>query len=157
MMSMRTIAAASLTIGCLTLLAGCGDEEDDAKEINVATPKGQVALRYVDLVLGKGETVKKGDVIRFHYAGWTRAGYRLSGSHDKGKPATLIVGTGQGLLGWHEGIPGMKVGGKRKLFIPPELGFKDQGSPDGQVQPNAKLTYEIEVLKILTDPDGVDQ
>jgi len=137
MMRMRPIAAAALTIGCLTVLAGCGDEEDDAKEINVATPKGQVVLRYVDLVPGKGETVSKGDVIRFHYAGWTRAGYRLPGRH--------------------EGIPGMKVGGKRKLFIPPELGYKDQGSPDGQVKPNTKLIYEIEVLKILTDPDGVDQ
>jgi FKBP-type peptidyl-prolyl cis-trans isomerase len=150
---MRTMMAVLLAAGCLTVLAGCGDEEDDAKEITVVTAKGPVVLKYIDVVEGKGATVKSGDIISFHYTGWTRGGYKIHSSHDKGKPAKMKVGEGQGLLGWHHGIPEMKVGGKRKLFIPPELGFKDQGSPDGAVKPNTKLTYEIEVLKILDDLD----
>ena len=150
---MRTMIAALAAVGCLTVLVGCGDEEDDAKEINVVTPKGQVVMRYIDLVEGKGETVKKGDIIVFHYTGWTRGGYKIHSSHDKGTAPAMKVGEGQGLLGWHHGIPGMKVGGKRKLFIPAELGWKDKGSPDGMVKPNTKLTYEIEVLKITDNLD----
>jgi peptidylprolyl isomerase len=154
---MRTMIAALTAVGCLTVLVGCGDEDDDAKEINVVTPKGQIVMRYIDLVEGKGEIVKKGDIIRFHYTGWTRGGYKIHSSHDKKKRATMKVGDPEsGLLGWHHGIPGMKVGGKRKLFIPAELGFKDKGSPDGTVKPNTKLTYEIEVHKIVDNPDDPD-
>jgi len=66
-----------------------------------------------------------------------------------------IVGrarAGRSLLGWHEGIPGMKEGGKRKLFIPPELAYKDQGSPDGSVKPGAKVIYLIEIAAIVNEP-----
>lgn len=146
-----------LTAGCLTLLVGCGDEEDDAKEMTVETRTGPVVLRYNDLEPGKGEPVKKGDMILFHYTGWTQGGSKLHSSHDKGKAARLTVGdTKSGLIGWHEGVVGMKAGGKRKLFIPPELAFKDQGSPDGKVKPNAKVVYELEVVKIIANPDEVD-
>jgi peptidylprolyl isomerase len=156
----RTTTAMLLALGCLTLGVGCGDEEDEAKVMKVQTAQGEVELRYLDLVVGKGETVKKGDMIVFHYAGWTQAGSKLPGSRDHGKPANLVIGVWRpgepGLIGWHEGIPGMKVGGKRKLFIPPELAYKDKGSPDQMVKPNAKVVYEIEVLKIITNPDERD-
>jgi peptidylprolyl isomerase len=149
----RMLLAASTSLACLTLLAGCGDEEDNAKEITVPTANGDVVLRYIDVVQGDGKTVKKGDHIRIFYTGWTEGGARLPGNIEKGQPSKMVVGKGQGLLGWHAGIPGMKVGGKRKLFIPPELGYKDKGSEDGRVKPNAKVIYEIEVVEIITNPD----
>jgi FKBP-type peptidyl-prolyl cis-trans isomerase len=157
----RKMIAALAAVGCLTMLVGCGDEEDSAKEITVFTDQGQVVMRYIDVVEGKGETVKKGDIIRFHYTGWTQGGYKFESSRDKGVEPKMEVGNkGRGLIGWHEGIPGMKVGGMRKLFIPAQLAFKDQGSvdnngrPDGRVKPNMKVTYEIEVLKITNDLDS---
>jgi peptidylprolyl isomerase len=146
-----------MAAGFLTLLAGCGDEEDDAKEMDITTARGKVVMRYLDLAEGKGAKVQKGDRVVFHYAGWTHNGSKLPGSYESGKPASLVVGKlDRGLIGWHEGMAGMKVGGKRKLFIPAELAFKDQGSPDGRVKANAKVIYEIEVLKILADRDDFD-
>jgi FKBP-type peptidyl-prolyl cis-trans isomerase len=157
MKRIRTTMTALLAGGCLILFAGCGDEEDGAKEIIVSTPKGDVVMRYIDLVPGTGKVIKKGDWIRIHYTGWSEGGSRLPGSYEKGQPPKMLVGKGQGLLGWHEGIPGMKVGGKRKLFIPPELAFKDKGGLDGRVKPNAKVIYEIEVVDIITNPEDLDE
>jgi peptidylprolyl isomerase len=158
MKTLRTMTAALVAIGSLTLLAGCGDEEDEAKELTVQTRTGPVVLRYLDIEPGKGATIKKGDTVLFHYTGWTN-GNKIDSSYDKGKPARMEIGWtpgATGLVGWHEGIVGMKVGGKRKLFIPPELGYKDQGSPDGRVKPNAKMVYEIVIVRIAAEDEDID-
>jgi peptidylprolyl isomerase len=140
---------ALLLAGCLALVSGCSDDEQGVNEIKVPIDKGLAVMRYTDLVEGKGETVKKFDVVEVHYTGWTQGGYKFDSSHDHGKPFQTIIGARQVIQGWDEGIPGMKVGGKRKLFIPSELAYGDKGTPDGKIKPRAKLTFEVEVLKIL--------
>jgi FKBP-type peptidyl-prolyl cis-trans isomerase len=140
---------ALLLAGCLALVSGCSYDDQGVNEIKVPTDKGLAVLRYTDLVEGKGETVKKFDVVEVHYTGWTRGGYKFDSSLDRGKPFQTIIGARQVIQGWDEGIPGMKVGGKRKLFIPSELAYGDRGTPDGKIKPGAKLTFEVEVLRIL--------
>jgi peptidylprolyl isomerase len=143
-----------LFAGTLILIAGCGDnEESGAKEISIPTNKGLVKMSYTDLVEGKGDPVKKLDFIEVHYTGWNRGGTKFDSSHDHGQPFQVVIGAGKVIQGWDEGIPGMKVGGKRKLFIPAALAYGDSGTPDGAIKPGANLTFEVEVLKILNPED----
>jgi FKBP-type peptidyl-prolyl cis-trans isomerase len=144
----RSFAAIFFALGCLTLIAGCGDEEDEAKTLNVYTPQGQVVMKYLDLAEGTGSAVKKHDAVLVHYTGWT-GGVKFDSSRDSNKAFKLIVGTGEVIKGWDEGIPGMKVGGKRKLFIPAALGYGDKGVPGTPIKPGSKLVFEVEVLKIM--------
>jgi FKBP-type peptidyl-prolyl cis-trans isomerase len=145
----RLLALLSVATICLCLIAGCSDDdESDAKQLNVYTPKGQVVMRYLDLVEGKGEPVKRGDEIEVHYTGWLTSGKKFDSSLDRGKPFPLVLGVSSVILGWHEGIIGMKVGGKRKLFIPAALAYGPEGRPP-TIPPNAKLIFEIDLLKKL--------
>jgi peptidylprolyl isomerase len=145
-----------LALGAICVgISGCADDdESDAKELNVYTPKGQVVMRYVDLVEGKGATVKRGDELEVHYTGWLTSGKKFDSSLDRGKPFALVIGAGQVIKGWDEGIVSMKVGGKRKLFIPGDLAYGGKGSPP-TIPPNAKLIFEVEVLKTL-EPGTVE-
>jgi FKBP-type peptidyl-prolyl cis-trans isomerase len=150
MSNFRALVCAAVGLACSCLVVGCGDDEEaGAKELKVYTPKGQVVMRYLDLVEGKGETVKKLDAIEVHYTGWTTGGTKFDSSYDRFKPFPVVIGAGKVIKGWDEGIPGMKVGGKRKLFIPGALAYGEQGTPDGRIKPNAKLIFEVEVLKII--------
>jgi FKBP-type peptidyl-prolyl cis-trans isomerase len=153
----RFLALAGVGMVCVFLCGGCGeDDEADAKELNVYTmDKGQVVMRYLDLVEGKGEPIKKDDEIEVHYTGWLTSGKKFDSSLDRGKPFALKIGAGQVIKGWDEGIVGMKIGGKRKLFIPPALGYGDQ--PMGKSIPaKSKLIFEVEALKKL-EPGTVEQ
>jgi len=139
---------ALLMTGCLTLAAGCGgDEEDDAKPLNVYTDKGQIVMRYIDLVEGTGPPVKKQDAILVHYTGWVGT-EKFDSSRDSGKAFPVVIGTGQVIKGWDEGILGMKKGGKRKLFIPAALGYGDKGVKGTPIKPGSKLVFEVELLEI---------
>ena len=145
---LRLPAIVLLAAGCVCFVAGCGDEGDT--EISVDTDKGPVVMSYTDLEPGKGQDVKKGDTVEVLLLGTLSAGRVFVNRHDKDRPVRLKVAEGlepRGLLG---GIPGMKVGGKRKLYIPGPLGYGEKGVAGGQVQipPNAKLIYEVEVLRI---------
>jgi FKBP-type peptidyl-prolyl cis-trans isomerase len=142
----RIVASALVMAACLTLVAGCGDEEDEAKELNVYTEKGQVVMRYLDLVEGKGEPVKKFDTVSVHYTGWLQNGTKFDSSYDRRDPLVFPVGVGKVIKGWDEGIIGMKVGGKRKLFIPAALGYGERAN--AKIPANSKLTFEVELLRI---------
>ena len=145
----RLLALLGVATACTCLCSGCSDDdESDAKELNVYTSKGQVVMRYLDLVEGKGETVKRGDEVEVHYTGWLTSGKKFDSSLDRGRPFPLVLGVSQVIQGWHEGIIGMKVGGKRKLFIPSALAYGPAGRPP-VIPPNAKLIFEIELLKKL--------
>jgi FKBP-type peptidyl-prolyl cis-trans isomerase len=145
---LRVLGLLAVSITFMTFVPGCADdEESDAKELKVYTPKGQVVMRYLDLVEGKGEPVKKMDAIQVHYTGTLTSGTKFDSSRDSGKPFALVIGAGKVIQGWDEGIIGMKVGGKRKLWIPPELGYGDQKA--GKIPPNSKLIFEVELIKIL--------
>ena len=104
-------------------------------------------LGYVDLTEGTGPQPKTGDSVRVHYTGWLENGKKFDSSHDRREPLVFAVGRGQVIQGWDEGVGSMKVGGKRKLVIPANLGYGSQGA-GGVIPPNATLIFEVELLGI---------
>jgi peptidylprolyl isomerase len=117
---------------------GSGKKEGE----EITTPSG---LKITDLKFGTGTEVKKGDTIVAHYTGTLESGKKFDSSLDSGHPATFSLH--QVVPGWQEGIPGMKVGGKRKLVVPPELGYGSRGMPP-DIPPNAVLIFEIELIDV---------
>jgi len=110
----------------------------------VVTPSG---LKYTDLKIGQGDVAETGKVLEVHYSGWLAANRVKFDSSIEDRPFTFRLGTGDAIKGWDEGLMGMKVGGKRRLVIPPELGFGKQGV-GSVVPPNAVLVYEFELLAV---------
>jgi peptidylprolyl isomerase len=110
----------------------------------VTTPSG---LKYADLVKGAGPSPQRGHIVRVHYTGWLTNGKKFDSSLDRGKPFEFPIGQGRVIKGWDEGVMSMKVGGKRKLIIPPELGYGSSGA-DGVIPSNATLVFEVELLGI---------
>lgn len=100
-----------------------------------------------DLVEGTGEEVKEGDTVKVHYTGTLLDGTKFDSSLDRGEPFEFTVGAGQVIVGWEQGLVGMKVGGKRKLTIPSSLGYGPNGNPP-VIPPNAGLIFEIELIEI---------
>jgi FKBP-type peptidyl-prolyl cis-trans isomerase len=123
------------------VFAGQDQAQPTAKE--VVTPSG---LKVIDLKVGQGEEAAPGKVVEVQYIGWLANGTRFDTSREH-QPFTFRLGAGDGIKGWDEGLVGMKVGGKRKLVIPPELGFGKQGV-GSVVPPNAVLVYEFELLQV---------
>jgi peptidylprolyl isomerase len=111
---------------------------------NVTTTEG--GLQMQDLTVGTGQTVKSGDTVTVNYLGTLTDGTKFDSSYDRNQPFTTQIGVGQVIKGWDEGIVGMKVGGKRKLIIPPTLGYGDQAA--GSIPPNSTLVFEVELLSV---------
>ena len=105
------------------------------------------SVKIETLAEGMGRSPAAGDTVVVHYTGWLENGTKFDSSRDRDRPFTFRLGTGDALKGWDEGLLGMKVGGKRKLVIPPELGFGKQGV-GSVVPPNAVLLYEFELLAV---------
>lgn len=110
----------------------------------VTTPSG---LKYVDLKLGDGASPKPGQTITVQYVGTLENGKEFDSSYRHGKPADFQIGTGAVIKGWDEGLMTMKVGGKRKLTIPPKLAYEKPGRPP-DIPPNSTLIFEVELLGI---------
>jgi hypothetical protein len=106
-----------------------------------------VPLDVKDLTLGKGDAAAAGDKVSVHYVGTLMDGKEFDSSRKRGKPFDFILGKGQVIKGWDQGVAGMKVGGKRKLTIPPSLAYGPRGSPP-VIPPNATLQFEVELLAI---------
>jgi FKBP-type peptidyl-prolyl cis-trans isomerase FkpA len=104
-------------------------------------------LKIEDLKVGEGEEVKDGDLVSMHYTGWLIDGTKFDSSVDRDEPFEVRIGAGYVIKGWDLGVPGMKVGGKRKLTIPPELGYGRYGV-DPDIPGDAVLIFEVELLKI---------
>ncbi|MFH0801152.1 MAG: FKBP-type peptidyl-prolyl cis-trans isomerase [bacterium] len=117
-------------------------KQTTGKEVTTAS-----GLKYVDTVVGHGAFPEQGDIVRVHYTGWLLGGRKFDSSVDEGKPFEFTLGAGRVIKGWDEGISTMKVGGKRKLIIPPNLGYGPQGA-GGAIPPNSTLVFEIELLGI---------
>ena len=105
-------------------------------------------LKYDDLVIGTGAEAKSGDTVSVHYVGWLQDGTQFDSSRDRGTPYEVTIGVSSVIKGWHEGLVGMKVGGKRLLIIPPDLAYGSTGAGGGVIPPDAMLTFEIELLEI---------
>lgn len=113
-------------------------------EKTVTTTSG---LKYVDLLVGKGASPVKGKQVTVHYTGTLENGKKFDSSVDRKKPFSFVIGVGQVIRGWDEGVMSMKVGGKRKLTIPPELGYGTRGA-GGVIPPNATLLFDVELLDV---------
>ena len=113
----------------------------------MASIKTSSGLTIEDLVVGDGDTAAAGQRVSVHYTGWTTDGKKFDSSKDRGQAFIFSLGRGEVIRGWDEGVAGMKVGGKRKLTIPPELGYGSRGA--GKViPPNATLLFEVELLAV---------
>jgi FKBP-type peptidyl-prolyl cis-trans isomerase len=113
-----------------------------AKEITM--PNG---LKYVDLKVGDGQIAETGMTAQVHYTGWLTDGTKFDSSVDRGQPFSFKLGAGQVIRGWDEGVKGMRVGGKRKLTIPPDMGYGAAGA-GGVIPPNATLVFDVELLGV---------
>jgi FKBP-type peptidyl-prolyl cis-trans isomerase len=104
-------------------------------------------LTYVDLIVGTGREAVAGNLVSVHYTGWLTNGTKFDSSVDRREPFSFPLGGGKVIRGWDEGVAGMKVGGKRKLTIPPQLGYGSRGA-GGVIPPNATLVFDVELLEI---------
>lgn len=105
-------------------------------------------LKYEELEEGAGAQPSRGQVVQVHYSGWLTNGKKFDSSLDRGEPLEFTLGVGQVIAGWDEGLSTMKVGGRRKLMIPPQLGYGARGA-GGVIPPNAELIFEVHLLGIL--------
>lgn len=126
----------------------------DVKDIvgQGATPAGAVqtlagGLKIQDIVVGTGAEAKQGTTVSVHYTGTLADGTKFDSSLDRGQPFSFTIGQGMVIAGWEEGIPGMRVGGKRVLIIPPALAYGSRGA-GSVIPPNATLTFSVELIAV---------
>ena len=134
-------------VGALVLFADAGSGGAAGGPPSVSgqsmfTPSG---LEYVDVVQGTGPVAAAGQRVSVHYTGWLTNGTKFDSSGDRGQPFDFPLGGGQVIRGWDEGVVGMRVGGKRRLIIPPDLGYGARGA-GGVIPPNATLIFDVELL-----------
>lgn len=127
----------------LEVLPAAPAEPTEVDEDDYTTTES--GLKYVDLEEGEGEAVAEGDTVAVHYTGWLEDGTRFDSSYSRGEPLPLIVGMGQVIPGWDEGLVGMQPGGRRQLVIPADLAYGEQGAGNGIIPPGATLIFEIEL------------
>lgn len=150
---MRALVSLTLVLS----LAACGPKGERAAaaggfsaELGIDTTaltKAESGLRYVDVKQGEGEEAGAGRTATVHYTGWLPTGKKFDSSRDRGEPFSFTVGAQQVIAGWDEGVAGMRVGGRRKLVIPPELGYGASGAPP-DIPPNSILVFDVELLDV---------
>lgn len=118
---------------------------EQAAPADGAQPAGK--LEMTDETAGTGAVAEAGKRLTVHYVGTLQDGTKFDSSRDRDAPFTFTLGAGHVIAGWEEGIKGMKVGGKRKLVIPPQMAYGERGA-GGVIPPNATLVFEVELLKV---------
>ena len=126
------------------MLVGCGESKSSPSQ--EATIKTSSGLEYIDITIGTGAVAVAGKSVAVHYTGWLTNGKKFDSSVDRGQPFQFLLGAGRVIKGWGEGVAGMKIGGKRKLIIPANLGYGARGV--GSIPPNSTLVFEVELLGV---------
>ena len=158
MANVKRIAATYAVVACLVMMGlGCGKDEGNAPATNpgqaaqpqATTQPGETVtdLKIEDTKVGTGDEAVTGKSVQVHYTGWLTNGTKFDSSKDRGEPFSFQLGAGQVIRGWDQGVVGMKVGGVRKLTIPPNLAYGEHGA-GGVIPPNATLVFEVELLKV---------
>ena len=160
------VAAALLTVGCNeTAHESSSTSSSTSTSATVVTPAPGVTtipgatgggpvhklasgLQYIDLVVGSGKMAEAGMNVAVAYRGWLTDGTPFDNSFDRGQPYKFQLGAGRVIQGWDEGIKGMRIGGKRKLTIPPDMGYGAQGYGGGVIPPNATLVFDVELVDV---------
>jgi FKBP-type peptidyl-prolyl cis-trans isomerase len=152
-----------LGIGLMASLAACGGGEEGGPgptPTPPATPAGggppavsgtptvtPDGLQIIDIQVGTGEVAQPGQTVEVNYTGWLADGTKFDSSLDRGQTFSFVLGAGRVIEGWDEGVAGMKVGGQRRLIIPPELAYGANGYPP-VIPANAQLTFDVELLAV---------
>jgi peptidylprolyl isomerase len=161
--AVAVVVSGAATLVSITGCTKCSKSSDSANNQSGQTPAdavggsqvnaGQSAdqaggqLEIVEITSGNGAEAVDGKRVTVHYTGTLENGTKFDSSVDRNVPFTFTLGQGQVIAGWDQGVKGMKVGGKRKLVIPPQLGYGEKGV-GGVIPPNAKLLFEVELLKV---------
>ena len=151
----QTVAAmmGMVTLVAIMAMMSCAVSKDTSSGVtqNMTTSQDtsqrESQLRIEDLSTGTGPEAKVGDRVSVHYTGWLADGVKFDSSRDRNQPFEFILGQGNVIEGWDKGVVGMKVGGKRKLVIPPQMAYGERGA-GGIILPNAVLTFEVELLAV---------
>jgi FKBP-type peptidyl-prolyl cis-trans isomerase len=140
---------AVLALSTTALFAQSGKKADTMSPTKVSGPGTKTAdgLQYWDIVTGTGPTAAAGQTVKVHYTGWLTNGKKFDSSVDRGEPFSFHLGAGQVIKGWDEGVAGMKVGGKRQLRIPPDLGYGSRGA-GGVIPADSTLIFDVELLGV---------
>lgn len=141
-MNYKSILTLTLTLSFSLLLSSCNGGEGESGP--VTTDSG---LQYEDIEVGTGDQPQSGDLVLVHYTGTLTDGTKFDSSLDRGEPFMFKLGVGQVIKGWDEGVESMKMGGKRKLTIPPDLAYGEAGAPP-VIPPNATLMFDVELVGI---------
>ncbi len=141
MVSILTLLALTSTLGGEGIMAA-SEKDPNAQEVTTSS-----GLKYMDQVVGTGEVAVAGKTTSVHYTGWLENGKKFDSSVDRGQPFSFPLGAGRVIKGWDEGVQGMKVGGKRKLTVPSDLGYGSRGA-GGVIPPNATLIFDVELLGV---------
>ena len=136
------LAAVVVAVLAATLSDSVAEDKKDEKVVTTAS-----GLKYVEQKVGDGKEAKEGSSVKVHYTGTLENGKKFDSSLDRKEPFPVTIGKTRVIKGWTEGLQGMKVGGKRKLIIPPELGYGKDGAGD-DIPPNATLIFTIELLEV---------
>ncbi len=144
---MKSLAPLLVLVLALAPAAGCHHKASgSADSKKTAGPVGGLGVEEVKP--GEGAVATRGKTVSVHYTGKLTDGTKFDSSYDRGQPIEFPLGAGVVIKGWDMGIEGMKVGGKRKLTIPPDLAYGARGTPGGPIPPNATLVFDVELVGV---------
>ncbi len=148
---MKSLRIMILIVSAMLLFACSTNKKVETKEVEEPMKSKwttNTGLEIEVLQEGDGAVAKAGDYVNVHYTGWLLDGTKFDSSVDRGQPFSFVLGRRKVIKGWDEGVAGMKIGEKRMLTIPPELGYGAMGAGGGVIPPNATLKFEVELISI---------
>lgn len=134
--------------GIIVFLINKGQNKETNNQNQMKNETLADGLQIIDEVVGTGAEAKSGDTVSVNYVGTLTDGKKFDSSYDRNQPFSFVLGAGKVIRGWDEGVAGMRVGGKRKLIIPPDLAYGSRDIGNGLIPPNSTLVFEVELLEV---------